>query len=1004
MHSNIDLTAENTAQNSRPAALPQGTIPFQPPPGAHPALFRAWAPGTTHATWDSSAPLPSHWPRNPWTQSPPSRGHASSVPTVLWSTPQAQTNPWSSAATMSPPHHGVHATNPWATATPPHETMMNTSPWTAASGGASFAHAVPQAPEETIPPVVPDATAVNHSLEKPLISINPFERSARKGRKPTPSLPPAAGRVHFQNTPQMIPADAFNTTPTPSIEEVEPEPAQVPALTPKISHRPQSPAHTEVGRSETRPGAVAGQPETMIQSKNSSGYPLGFVPYPNQHLVQPFLPPPRGEAPSGVPGEAAGPPTTTAPEPQSVVPPGSQTSFSDSIDWDEARRHPETLPQPVVSSRKYDQRAEFILLFRSAVSFIDVKAAQDGVEWVYGHVLLLRIPSLYFSRVARVFEDAQTSMPDIQRMARARSSQWKKPNEIMTIADFEPAPLPSSLIQLKSSWEGFIDSLMREWKTLNFVSVLLMSAILTLLQIESAAHPITRTTALFSLICALMSLLYGCIYIIRFGTLRKMHKASSFARAVTNEDTVGLWWNVFIMLAMPSTWLAWSIIAFIGSIMSFVWLSATFTPDALAATNLSRPASVAISSSLSFVLLLGITYFVFIVREFRRYGDAMDREWMNSVLEDLKVVGADALSLKAPSLRHQLAGNTLGQPPGGHWAGTPRSWGVIPTPQSRPTATLPLGMSPAQQIASRQTGTPLRPISPFILSPPTPPGSPQPTLHQPESLTWMEERINETYELERGEHQANLSTAPPSPIPLHAQWPILPPEADRARQRVLVKHILDVENVRDEQLSPIYLGSGMNRGWAPPLSGWGGPVMLSLSESSPSDADATSKAHTLHLDGSSSALGLVVATPRPMLPQSLSPLLSASAPTLLSETAAGETLARPKSDLDDPAPSRHELHAYDYAFDSDMVSSYDAEPENSASQMQSGRADESDDPGPRAAYIRSAAQDRNEGLSHLLLTRDGIPDDDQEDTSDTSSMGGASVTAEPEQSEQSSRL
>jgi hypothetical protein len=50
-----------------------------------------------------------------------------------------------------------------------------------------------------------------------------------------------------------------------------------------------------------------------------------------------------------------------------------------------------------------------------------------------------------------------------------------------------------------------------------------------MLQIGAAAHPITRTSALFSLICALVSLLYGCMYIIRFGTMRKMHKASSFA-------------------------------------------------------------------------------------------------------------------------------------------------------------------------------------------------------------------------------------------------------------------------------------------------------------------------------------------------------------------------------------------------------------------------------------------------------------------------------------------
>jgi hypothetical protein len=56
-------------------------------------------------------------------------------------------------------------------------------------------------------------------------------------------------------------------------------------------------------------------------------------------------------------------------------------------------------------------------------------------------------------------------------------------------------------------------------------------AILTLLQIQSAANdPLTRYSALLSMVCALMSLLYGCIYIIRFGTMRKTYKAAEWAR------------------------------------------------------------------------------------------------------------------------------------------------------------------------------------------------------------------------------------------------------------------------------------------------------------------------------------------------------------------------------------------------------------------------------------------------------------------------------------------
>lgn len=49
-------------------------------------------------------------------------------------------------------------------------------------------------------------------------------------------------------------------------------------------------------------------------------------------------------------------------------------------------------------------------------------------------------------------------------------------------------------------------------------------------QIPSAADdPITRTAAFLSLICALMSLSYGCMYIVRFGTMRSMFRAAKWA-------------------------------------------------------------------------------------------------------------------------------------------------------------------------------------------------------------------------------------------------------------------------------------------------------------------------------------------------------------------------------------------------------------------------------------------------------------------------------------------
>lgn len=58
----------------------------------------------------------------------------------------------------------------------------------------------------------------------------------------------------------------------------------------------------------------------------------------------------------------------------------------------------------------------------------------------------------------------------------------------------------------------------------------LVRAIMTMFQVPDAVYdPITRTAALISMICALMSLTYGCIYIVRFGTMRSMYRASRWA-------------------------------------------------------------------------------------------------------------------------------------------------------------------------------------------------------------------------------------------------------------------------------------------------------------------------------------------------------------------------------------------------------------------------------------------------------------------------------------------
>lgn len=80
-------------------------------------------------------------------------------------------------------------------------------------------------------------------------------------------------------------------------------------------------------------------------------------------------------------------------------------------------------------------------------------------------------------------------------------------------------------------WTAFDVSCLTSHISLHSLTpTLSISAIITILQIGNAGKdPLIRHTALLSMICALMSLLYGCMYVIRFGTMQKTYKGAEWA-------------------------------------------------------------------------------------------------------------------------------------------------------------------------------------------------------------------------------------------------------------------------------------------------------------------------------------------------------------------------------------------------------------------------------------------------------------------------------------------
>ncbi|KAJ2917469.1 hypothetical protein MD484_g2902, partial [Candolleomyces efflorescens] len=181
--------------------------------------------------------------------------------------------------------------------------------------------------------------------------------------------------------------------------------------------------------------------------------------------------------------------------------------------------------------------------------------------------------------------------------------------------------------RLTKSWKHFIDTVIREWKTLNLISVLLLSAIVAILQIESAfLDPVVHYSALYSLICALLSLLFGCMYILRFNTMRLPHKAIQWAHE-TQKENANRFWNVWILLAIPAVWLVWSLVFYIVCIMAFVWRVETQNPP----LQFPKGVILAIRIGISVALSVGLIYGIVVLRTFINFGSPMDARFRAQV-------------------------------------------------------------------------------------------------------------------------------------------------------------------------------------------------------------------------------------------------------------------------------------------------------------------------------------------------------------------------------------
>lgn len=125
---------------------------------------------------------------------------------------------------------------------------------------------------------------------------------------------------------------------------------------------------------------------------------------------------------------------------------------------------PESLSSTLHSSRMMRARGKELPLRLYVATFLTVIVPQQ----LYLH-LLLRLPYMYHSRVTQILLDANLTLEQMKELTLWDSVDGQP---LKPVGD---SNLLRAYSRLKKNWESFIDNVLREWKTLNIISGLLLS-------------------------------------------------------------------------------------------------------------------------------------------------------------------------------------------------------------------------------------------------------------------------------------------------------------------------------------------------------------------------------------------------------------------------------------------------------------------------------------------------------------------------------------------------
>jgi hypothetical protein len=85
------------------------------------------------------------------------------------------------------------------------------------------------------------------------------------------------------------------------------------------------------------------------------------------------------------------------------------------------------------------------------------------------------------------------------------------------------------------------------------------------------------------------------------------------------KTETAIFWNVWVLLALPGVWLAWSVLAFVVAIMSYVWREGAKDENK---SPLPQRLELGPRIGITCQLVLGLVYFALVIRTFRNYGES----------------------------------------------------------------------------------------------------------------------------------------------------------------------------------------------------------------------------------------------------------------------------------------------------------------------------------------------------------------------------------------------